>query len=165
MRVQRTEFYADSKDLSDLFAKIDSMDLFHFSEQISLKSEEPKTDSSLARLFRRISAGGSQTVKKSCIYGTNKATSFKWREIHLADGSGSRASLSDLNNPDAVILRIGGEIEPETILMSDIATFGRTEMARKNYNSFKKLLTKETKRISTTGTIVRVMPNCLAKLN
>jgi hypothetical protein len=91
-------------------------------------------------------------------------TKIRFHKIQLSDGSGFFSRAEHILNPDSVILAIGGDLDGDTLIMSDINTMAYTKRAIEIHNSFKKLVFAKTEKFGEKGSMYRLMPGAVSKL-
>ena len=158
------EFYADDADIKQLIGLFDELGSFQYVEKLSALNMPLRIYRSAAELVRAFKIDPEMPAKRPQYYVLNFDTLLQKREIKMADGSGTKESLTQYMNPDSIELRLGGNVGDDTLVMSDICSLGDTDRSREMHKSFKNLVTQNTKRVGSKGTPYRLMPGAVVKL-
>ena len=161
MRGSDVSFYADREEMLGLLEDFNGIGTLIYTEKLS------KVNTPLVRLADATQLIGflrSRVVqfgypKLFLAHDQNLALTVE--ESVQADGSGTKLSIRQWCNPDSVVIRLGGQIYGQRILVAtSINTTGESERSRQLFAQFKKLVRKRARQVGR----FHVLPGAFDKL-
>jgi hypothetical protein len=150
--------YGDLEDLRRLFACLLPYDLA-YTESLSEVGCAPVIFREPSKLERYLPSSHSQTSKTFVL--TGDGVDIVTQNLKMADGSGIKVATGQQSNPDAVLLRLGGESPAmRVIIATSLSTTGETALARGTFRQLEKLVALQSVRVRESY----VMPRALEKL-
>ena len=158
VRGSEIRIYGDVKDLRRLFE-------LHFLYELTCPDSlsdvgcAPISSHAPSKLERYLRTTHPQADKTFVL--TTAGVEIVTKNIKMADGSGIKIATDQLFNPDAVFLRLGGELPAmKVIIANSLSTTGETALAKDTFKRLKKLVVSRSVRVRESY----VMPNALEKL-
>ena len=158
MRSSEIRFYGDVEDLRRLFACLLPYDLT-YTESLSEVGCAPVIFRDPGKLERYLPSIHPQTSKTFVL--TTDGVEIVTHNVKMADGSGTRIATGQQFNPDAVVLRLGGELPAMSmIIAASLTTTGETALAKGTFQQLEKLVASQSVWVRESY----VMPRALVKL-
>ena len=152
------EFYADEDDLAVLLSEFTKLGDFKYIEMYSQLNEENKCYKDAIHILEQDKW---MTKSRRCNFlVVDSSASLMSDILDKSDGSGRIISIHQGFNLDSIVLKLGGTKENNTLIASVVDTIGDTTRAKEIQKMFRKVVMKQSKKISDT----RVMPNAMEKL-
>lgn len=153
-------FYADTSDLAELFSAFNRAGEFSYTQTLSEANKPLLTLKSADGLMRYLRTGHPQASNVFLIM--DQASKLNTQSIILSDGSGTKCKADQPCNPDAVLIKLGGQLDEKRVLIAtSINTTGETPRAKAVF----KLLKKNTSAIARYVGGFYVLPGAFEKLN
>ena len=160
MRGSHIDVLADENDLRAIFERFNDIGNVNYTKTLS-KVNAPAKQFDDARSLMDFLVSHQDPVQGNVFMVTLRTTALVGRAIVMSDGSGTKTSLSQIFNPNAIEILLGGEAGPSTIVKTTLRTTGETPLAKDLFKKFKKAMVKGATRMQGH---YFVMPNALRKL-
>ena len=146
--------FGDSDELKAVFAALNGAGPFFIAETLS------DTNAPLVNFKDACELAGFVGGEQRVFLVADASVVVLVSDIHLADGSGVKTKVSQLFNPDAVLIRLGGTSRDGLILATTVTTTAETETARRTFAAIESVLVAA----SRPGDGCHVMPGAMEKL-
>lgn len=158
MRGSEIRFYGDRDDLVNQFERLSRLGDFKYTKTLSALNSKNIQFKDPKGLPAFVITSHPQPANVFLVCGEGSEISVK--EIRMEDGSGLKYAADQAINPDCVLLRLGGTIDPDTLIATSVNTTGETPRAKDVFRLFKKAIADEATLIDG----FYVLPGALKKL-
>jgi hypothetical protein len=137
MRGSEARFYADLEDMSELLKSFNNAGSFKYTETLSQVGASLTSFDDAKGMMRYLRTTHPQPSNVFLI--TGRAVEINTQEITMKDGSGVKIKADQLCNPDAVLIKLGGELK-RILVATSINTTADTSKAKQTFNLLKKIV-------------------------
>lgn len=161
---RKCEFFADEADLLNLLQAFKELQGYKYVQMRSDLNKENLLFYNPIELLPFATVSADNPVRGTTFLVLENNQEIYAGDIKMRDGSGIKKMAGQARNPNSITLAFGGDAGDKTLIMSDIATTGDTDIAVEMHKLFKKIVTSKTKRVGAKGRPYRLMPGAIAKL-
>lgn len=158
LRGSEFSVYCDSDDYQYLLPRLREIGPLQFAESLSQLNDRllVADDPTLLLKFLRTK----HPEASSTFLVLPQAMRLNTKLIAMEERTGAKEKASQVLNPDAVLIKLGGELSSDILVCSTVNTTGETKVAKETFAALKKLV----KSVSTHVNGSFVLPGAIRKL-
>jgi hypothetical protein len=147
MRGSEIQVFTDASDADRLFELVNAAGPFDFTELVGAVGKPLIRFSDALQLVAFLLDRTPQANRVFLV--TESGSEIFHREISMRDGSGIKLKADQPYNPDAVLIRLGGWLEGERMLVgTSINTTAETASSKRLFSVLKRVVAKDFRRVS-----------------
>lgn len=160
MRGSDVSFYADRDELLELFAEFNAIGALAYTETLSAVNTPLLVFDDATQLIGSLWTQTQEVDRPKLFLVHGRASPLIVEDRVQVDGGGKKLSVCNLFNPNAIVIRLGGELDQDkTLVATSINTTGESEFSRLLFARFKKLVRGSARRVGR----FYLLPNALTK--